>query len=99
MDHSRQSVGKQDNTQEHLNMSKVSSLVYLGFSNQHQMSGIKPTHTSCGTYINYHFTALARSYLCEDLQDEGLGDIPGQVPHIPAKRSTDGGLESLSNRN
>lgn len=32
--------------------------------------------------INYHFTALAGSYLCEDLQNEGLGDIPGQIPHI-----------------
>lgn len=32
--------------------------------------------------IDYHFTALAGAYLCEDLQDEGLGDIPGQIPHI-----------------
>lgn len=32
--------------------------------------------------INYHFTALAGSYLCEDLQNKGLGDIPGQIPHI-----------------
>lgn len=32
--------------------------------------------------INYHFTAFAGSYLCEELQNEGLGDIPGQIPHI-----------------
>lgn len=32
--------------------------------------------------INYHFTTLAGSYLCEDLHNEGLGDIPGQIPHI-----------------
>lgn len=48
------------------------------------------THTSFDTYINYHFTALAGSYLCKDLQNEGLGYIPGQVPHIPANRSRDG---------
>lgn len=38
------------------------------------------------THIDYHFTALAGSNLCEDLQDEGLGDIPGQIPHIPADK-------------
>lgn len=32
--------------------------------------------------IDYHFTALAGSYLCEDLQNEGLCYIPGQIPHI-----------------
>lgn len=48
------------------------------------------------THINYHFTALAGSYLCEDLQNEGLGDIPRQIPHIPANK--DRGIESLSNR-
>lgn len=38
------------------------------------------------THINYHFTALAGSNLCENLQNEGLSDIPGQVPHIPADK-------------
>lgn len=50
------------------------------------------------THINYHFTALAGSYLCEDLQNKGLGDIPGQIPHIPANKERDGEIESLSNR-
>lgn len=43
------------------------------------------------THINYHFTALAGSYLCEDLQNEGFCDIPGQIPHIPADKERDGG--------
>lgn len=46
---------------------------------RHIFSGARNTH------INYHFTTLAGSYLCEDLQNEGLGDIPGQIPHIPAQ--------------
>lgn len=50
------------------------------------------------THINYHFTALAGSYLCEDLQDKGLGDISGQIPHIPAIKERDEGVKSLSNR-
>lgn len=50
---------------------------------------LQPHHTvysrDNSTHIDYHFTALAGAYLCEDLQNEGLGDIPGQIPHIPAK--------------
>lgn len=41
------------------------------------------------THINYHFTALARSYLCKDLQNERFGYIPGQVPHIPTSKNRD----------
>lgn len=36
------------------------------------------------TYIDNHLAALAGSDLCEQLQDEGFGHVPGQVPHIPA---------------
>lgn len=42
------------------------------------------------THIYYHFTALAGSYLCEDLQNKGLGDVPGQIPHIPTNKERDG---------
>lgn len=41
------------------------------------------------THVYYHFTTLARSYLCEDLQNKGLGDIPGQIPHIPTNKERD----------
>lgn len=37
------------------------------------------------TYIYYHFTALAGSNLAEQLQDEGLCHIPGQIPNISLK--------------
>lgn len=55
----------------------------------HATAERQPHHTvysrDNSTHIDYHFTALAGAYLCEDLQNEGLGDIPGQIPHIPAK--------------
>lgn len=48
------------------------------------LSNIK--YSDNNTHVYYHFTALAGSYLCEDLQNKGLGDIPGQIPHIPGKK-------------
>lgn len=50
------------------------------------------SHTGRNTHIHYHFTAFAGSYLCEDLQDERLSDIPGQVPDIPEHREADWSL-------
>lgn len=43
---------------------------------------VRDNHTN--TYVDNHLAALAGSDLCEQLQDEGLGHVPGQVPHIPA---------------
>lgn len=37
------------------------------------------------TYIKNHFTAFAGSYLLEELQNEGLCHIPGQISHIPTR--------------
>ena len=44
----------------------------------------KQDETVKKTYIYYHFTALAGSKLAEQLQDEGLCHVPGQIPHIPS---------------
>lgn len=35
------------------------------------------------THIYDHFTALAGSDLAKQLQDESLGHVSGQIPHIP----------------
>jgi len=37
-------------------------------------------------YLCDHFTTLAGSDLGEELQDQDLRDVPGEVPHVPAGR-------------
>lgn len=46
------------------------------------------------THIYNHFTALAGSDLAEQLQDQGLGYVPGQIPHIPKHKHKQTGTEN-----
>lgn len=58
-------------------------------STSHMWTEPEPNHS---THVDDHFAALAGSDLGENLQDEGLGHVPGQIPHVPADRGRDGRL-------
>lgn len=55
----------------------------------HMWTEPEPNHS---THVDDHFAALAGSDLGENLQDEGLGHVPGQIPHVPTDRGRDGRL-------